>query len=526
MDTDSQSGNNGMRGIVAGLVCTLLLCLASGATAALESAVPELIEIGETLRQTEAGIELSALQEQYRNHLSDSDTDAAIETAKRIVAVSGALFGEQSAQVAAALTNLGIVQIDAGNFVAARENFSAAIRLRENLGDGIIDINLINPLKGLAQTQMALDDAETAVLLYERAIHVSHVNLGPNNLEQIPVMDALSRAHYYLGNERDADDVQNSMLRLQRRRFEPGSDQYVDALTRRAEWHATLGDYAKATAAYKSVERALREQHGGDDIRLIEPLVQLAFVTAKLALVSANERLTSPYDERELIFEEGKRAIGRAVRIARDNTDNNPRLLAETLARQGDFYMATGASRSARKPYKESWSLLSSDPGLRKARDRLFDTPRPVKMLELRSTHDADSAGRPVLTPDRGFVEVRYNVTAFGRPVGLEVIDSEPAGLMDDYVVSRLRRFVFRPRFEDGTAVEYTGAIYRHPFRYSVERLSPNDRELIEETERERAVARPAVEDEKTLSDTAAIEKQPSDPSQTSTAEPAPLSNR
>lgn len=487
------------------LGATLALTLSMAAHAS--SAIPEIIDVPAIQLDKPDGALLVDLQTQFRDELSTGKLDPAQETAKQIVAICSTLWGESSPQVAAALTNLAIAQSDRGNFDAARQNFLGAIRIRERVSSSIIEPLLINPIRGLAASNLALDNAEVAVPLYERAIHVSHVNMGPNNLQQLDDMDALSRAYYSLGETRAANKVQDNMFRLQQRRFDQDSDQYLDALIRRARWYNTVTDTESSSRAYGRVIQAMTRAYGENDKRIITPLVEFAFITPE-------ELRQDSMTTEEAIFDARKRAISRAVRIARTHGARDPALLAQTLTKKGDFYMSSGATRQARIPYKEAWQITSETPTLLPLREQLFGQPKAVRLVPIRRTLKnigADS-NKVTLYQERGFVEVVFDVSTFGRPVNLRVVDSQPAGVvMDNLVVRKLRGFKYRPMFKDGLPTETLGLRYRHEFRYSEERLTPGQRETREETEAARANVREAnsAETSPVTIDDAVIETMP-----------------
>ncbi|MEM7611443.1 MAG: energy transducer TonB [Pseudomonadota bacterium] len=461
-------------------------------------ALPEIISLTEAELSTDLGQRYQALQSAFRANLGNTDYSGALQLAKDLVPLGIELWGQDDPRNSLALTNLAIVQAEQAEFGAAQLNFEAAIRLREEAQDSsIIAPELINPIRGLASTRMALNDIEAAIPLYERAIHISHVNEGPNNLSQVEVMDALARAHLALGDVSEANDIQDNMYRLQQRRFSDDSDQYVDAMLRRARWYAAVGEFSEASNAYKRASRRLTAVHGKEDIRLIQPLVELAFASS---MKSTDE----PDLMNDIQFSDGRRAMNSAVRIARVNADTDPRLLPSTLAKQGDYLSITADSRLSRARYREAWELLSTgDPELLEFRDELFGEPVSIAREVIRPQYEKNAnnpSGIDRTAADRGFVELTYDVSPRGRTTNIRIVDSEPPGLMDRYVARKVRRFAYRPALQDGRPVIYRGLRWRHDFRYRASRLDQGERDLIEtaraarESQRaEQAAADPAV---------------------------------
>ncbi|MEN7343799.1 MAG: energy transducer TonB, partial [Pseudomonadota bacterium] len=468
----SSSRSSGLREKTLTVVSVLLVGLvalagfSSAARANLPEAdpVPEIINVDGPIADTPEGAELLSLTARYQAQATAGETEEALELAKQIVAVSSQLWGEQSPQLASALTNLAIAQIDAGDIEAAQQNFLGAISMRELYSSSIIDPELMNPLRGLAKTMVAMNAIEEAIPVYERAIHVSHVNLGPNNLEQMDLMGALSRAYFELGEVRDSGKIRDNLYRLQLRNFDKESDQYLDAVLSRARWFASIGDFNSSLLAYKRYFTIVNSRFGKDDKRLVMPMVELAFVTDDPTTTERGD-LSAQVQQREK-----ERAIARATRVAEAHKDEDPVLYAQTMAKKGDFAIAfpqIGTPRNARIPYRIAWETLSKSPELIRVRDELFEEPVAVRLVPIVTTPDNTTNSRQemALYQERGFVNLSFDVNRFGRPVNIAVIESEPAGLMDGIVIRRFRNYRFRPAIRNGSPVATTGMSFRHDFR-------------------------------------------------------------
>ena len=474
--TGSQPGSR-RRTTTTRMIASLLLALAGLSIAAaphaqdIASAIPEFITLTEADLQTPIGTELASAQEAFRESLTE-DPERALEIAKQIVTLTAEFYGESHESVSQALTNLAIVQAENTNFGAAIENYGAAIRARERGSKSIVSPELINPLRGLAGAYMALNEIELAIPIYERAIHISHVNEGPNNLDQVELIDALSRAYFFQGELDTASDMQDAIFRLRQRRFDDNPDQYIDALVQRSAWYSRLGNWEEAVQAYRRLERTISKQYGAEDIRLIEPLVSLA--NAAIMIPEAGEPALN----------EGRRAIARAVRIARAHAEDDQERFARTLVDQGDWLSSLNQTRHSRLPYREAWNLLNDDPDLHNVRDELFAAPVPVVRVRFRSVYGqrVNESIDPERFPQRGFADVAFDVDPLGRPLNVRIVDGNPPGLMDGHLRRQIRRFRFRPAFSNGQPYTYTGLTYRHPFRYDESRFSNREREVIAKT--------------------------------------------
>ncbi|MEL6449455.1 MAG: tetratricopeptide repeat protein [Pseudomonadota bacterium] len=455
---------------VSGFIVTLFgVTLAAGVDAqTVAPAAPEFLEISEEERISPPGAELESLQNSFRTSLTD-DPQRAQELAKEIVALAAATFGEDHKNLSRALTNLAIVQFNNKEYATSIENYRSAIVARERADGTLVDPELINPLRGLAASFMALNEIDAAIPIYERAIHITHVNEGPSNLDQVPVIDALSRAYFFQGDLDTASDLQDTIFRLKQRRFDEESDGYIDALAQRARWYVALGNSAEAVQVYRRLERSISKKYGDDSPRLIAPLVSLANAAVRIE------------DFGEPAVNEGRRAMARAVRIARERAEEDTERFARTLVEQGDWLATLDRTRNSRLPYREAWKTLNSNAELHPVRDELFANPVPILSARFRTVHGLRNGASASASrfPNRGYTDIAFDVDPLGRPVNVRIIAGDPPGIMDTHLRRQIRRFRFRPAFRAGQPVSFTGLAYRHSFRYNESDLTERDRETI-----------------------------------------------
>lgn len=435
------------------------------------AAVPEFIELTEADLQTPLGVELAEAQAAFRAGLNE-DPGRTLEIAKDIVALTREAFGGEHDHVSRALTNLAIVQAQNADFETAAENYATVIDTRERASRSILSGELVNPLLGLAGARMSLGDIDGAIPALERAIHICHVNEGPETLSQIEIVDALSRAHFFNGDLDKADELQDVVFRLRARRADDDPEHYLDALDYRARWYSRLHRHREATRFYRRLVRAISDRYGEEDPRLIQPLLSLADVSGM-------------YTDRWGMFFPGRRALARAVRIARANADASATRLAMTLVDQGDWYTARYMGRYTRAPYQEAWQILNGDPALHHLRDQLFAAPVLILRSRLRPIYGVRE-GASIIRPERftaeGYVDVTFDVDRLGRPRNARVVFADPAGLMDQHVRYQVRQFRYRPAYEDGRPRDFEGVSYRHTFRYDASALTDREKRRISTT--------------------------------------------
>jgi tetratricopeptide (TPR) repeat protein len=158
----------------------------------------------------------------YKESVISGNFLEADTLAKQIIELSIKVFGINSTESAKALTNLAIAQHGNKEYEAAERNFRASIDIIERISDRL-NSALINPLKGLGATQLAIGRPDMARASFQRAVHLSHVNDGPHNLDQLDVLESMAEIYLAVGEHKEAVDVQERMYSIQARKLEPHS---------------------------------------------------------------------------------------------------------------------------------------------------------------------------------------------------------------------------------------------------------------------------------------------------------------
>jgi len=164
--------------------------------------------------------DIRLLFELYREAQSGHMSDEADTLAKRIVEVSIRDNGPNSRTTAVALTNLANFQSSTEDNVAALQNYSRAIDIVERI-DSRLSSDLITPLRGMGYAHQRAGNPDQARGAWSRALHVSHVNFGPHNFEQIEMLRAIGRLFRIAGMHKEAAKVQKRIDYLRNRVTSP-----------------------------------------------------------------------------------------------------------------------------------------------------------------------------------------------------------------------------------------------------------------------------------------------------------------
>ena len=401
--------------------------------------------------------------ELFKQLMGDNVLDEADTVAKRVVELAIQTHGPQSNEFAKALTNLAIVQFRTEEFDSSIQNFESAIEIIEDNEDRL-NAQLINPLKGLGAAQLEYGRPDLASRTFQRAVHVTHVNEGPHNLDQIELLESIAETYVRMGDMDSAKEAQDTIYALNIREHRLDTPELIPSLLRRAQWQHRAGFIYDERATYRRAIRIIEQTQGKESLDLVEPLILLGrsyFFIDTSGQTSFNDSgMTS-----------GEMYFRRAVRIASENPDSNWQTRSQAMLALGDYYMYSNNPQRARQVFTDAWELLSAGEEQLKVRREQLEQVVPLKQnklpLYVSSGEEADEQDRdePML---QGSVALSYEVSARGRATKLSLTNAQPPEFeqMINSVQRELRRRIFRPRMVDGEIVETPNLVLIHKFYY------------------------------------------------------------
>ena len=406
-------------------------------------------------------------------------TAEADVVAKRIVELSIRENGFESSDTAKALTNLAIVQHRNEDYETAQQNYEAAIGIIERVEDRL-NSALINPLRGLGAAQLASGRPDLALDTFGRARHVSHVNEGPHNLDQVAIIESLAEIYIYLGEFEDAYELQDRIYALYARKYAIDSDQIIPALFKRAEWQHRLRLYGRERDTYRRIIKIIEKNHGKQDLDLIRPLTGLA--NAYLYVGEFDREY-----HRDSTLTTGEIYVKRAKRIAEAHPDASWTTKENSYLALADFYVFSDKAGKAQRAYKDTWDLLSEDDSRLMNRYNhlestvLLQDIHPPKYYGMDKTSEQMDEDEQFL---QGKIIAKFMINTRGRAREFEIIESHPGGLeeMEKDVLREMRRLIYRPRLEDREVVETQNMTYKHEFFYRKSDLPPVEEEPAPES--------------------------------------------
>jgi len=401
--------------------------------------------------------------ELYKNLLANDMTAEADAVAKRIVELSIRENGFESPDTARALTNLAIVQHRNEDYETAQQNYQAAIGIIERVEDRL-NADLINPLRGLGAAELAAGRPDLALDTFGRARHVSHVNEGPHNLDQVGILESLAEIYIYIGEFEDAYNLQDRIYDLYARKYDAESEDIVPALYKRAEWQHRLRLYGRERNTYRRIIKVIEKNQDKDSLALIRPLTGLA--NASLYVSEVDREF-----DRGSSVTTGEVYLKRAKRIAEDHPDSNWQMRENTLLSLADFYIFSGKAGKAARAYQDTWDLLSEDESQLIYRYNHLETLVLLQGIYPPKYYAMDDDSDPLEGDEQfeqGKIVTKFMVNTRGQAKNFEIIEVHPAGLedMEKAVLKEMRRLIYRPRLENREIVDTENMTYTHEFFY------------------------------------------------------------
>lgn len=385
---------------------------------------------------------------------------------------------------------------------------------------GPLAARLGEQLQSQGRVYQQLDDHARAVESLKRAFHIKRVNDGLQDMGQVPVLQNIIESNIALQDWPAVDQNFEQLLWIYRRNYEDGDQELLSVYEQVGSWKIQayredlLGDdgyQAVSDAAYlftKSI--ALTEKRlGATDPHLV-PLLYGHALTSYHAMIEYANRPLEHYTRRQATstvayvqqcvpvrlpngrvgtqcymvpvmnvgtyaraqddknldverrFFAARKSLERIVAIHDAHPDTPAGDRAEALVHLGDWYLLRGSTNTAMEHYQKAWQLLQGAPEGAEKIKTLFGAPVALPALRM----SLQSVDRQISGADApNFVTVSYDVTSTGRVRNAHI----SAASVEDQTAARrkaldsIRGNKFRPRFENGVAVDTLGATKRFP---------------------------------------------------------------
>jgi tetratricopeptide (TPR) repeat protein len=298
------------------------------------------------------------------------------------------------------------------------------------------------PLTELAKLYVSADQCENAIPILKQVIALIQRLNGVMSAKQLPLHELLLECFIARESFGDLQLAQEQMLRINASAFGPDDPRMLPALVHAAEWYEEAGDYQAARDVLARALRIARRESGETGLALVAPLRAMAR-TYRLEMQYESDAWRG-----STLDAYGQRMLERAAQIVRTSTAWDSQLRMETLIDLADWYQMAGAVRDAARVYAEV--------AARSGAAGILSEPMPIVYRAAVGM----ALRRP--PPDRTnlkhyWIDFVYTVNRFGEVEDVVIEGSTAPKDLQLAIAENLRRTRYRPRFEDGQAVDTPG---------------------------------------------------------------------
>lgn len=454
---------------------------------------------------------LNLSRDTLKSYLDAEDFKTALSAAEGFLAIAERVYQKGSFETAAPRHNLGIIQQELGLLADAKDNFVSSIRIVENtLGE--YSSMLVVSLSQLGMLYYQTGDYAEASTTFRRAQHITHRNDGVYTLDQLPIVDWISRINLASNDTNQADIQQKFYYRINEENYGAHNPKMIPALTKLGNWLRRSGQHRQARSAFSEIV---------DIMEISDNYSQLALLPALRAISSIlySEGVCCPDEPLDRVLE---------ITVNDPTTDKADEL--EAVIQLADMSLVKKKESKARRLYQRALMMLGKEDGKasKKALD-LFGSPSSLGVNRaddvvqayrkaINITHDdrstvfvkanrSDSGsalffaapkpaareliGAPLLlcypqvldlvkkrsrnNLSNYYVKLDYSVDEDGRVQNVEILDSNSPVKLNRYVINMLYSTRYRPRFDNGEPVETNHLNLHQTFADSGVRIKPDD---------------------------------------------------
>ena len=350
--------------------------------------------------------------------------------------------------------------------------------------------DLAKPLTLLGDAQFGLRQYEEALQSYATAVHVSRVSDGLFTPNQVEAVYKQSEALQRLGNLEEAASREEYAFEVLWKAHGADSEALLPGIFRLAKWHNARYNIFAARALFEQALR-IHAANGDEGAPKAIPALQGLAETYRMERFPpfyASEReapafamstrpsvRTSAFDAPLTFnnFPVAERALQAVIHIRREDPASGPLPVSEAILDLADWHLLWERFNKAEVLYEHVYGVMqqldSVDAEAYFAKPKLLHMPLPKD--------PKPPSGRRALAgkENPGFVEVAFRVSPTGGVQNMQVVASEPKGMMDFSVRRSLRNARYRPALVDGRTTAFEQETYRHEFSYFVREEDADD---------------------------------------------------
>ena len=373
------------------------------------------------------------------------------------------------------------IQSGAVDAIAARE-FLRAVEISQTEINRIeatrnrYDAALVEPLVLLGDALAELGNTDAALGAYGRALHVTRVNAGLHAPEQVNVVYREAALLASRGNLIGANNRHEYAYGVLLRSYRGDDPRLLDGIFELADWYMSTYNIFSARDLYEHANRIATTALALDDRRRLRALRGIAktyrderYPPTNTLDVDATiiprprgvRRDTTARPVTINAFARGERALIDAVKIVRGTDRYGPQDVAGAMLDLADWFLIFDKYTRALPLYRRASELLRPN---RAAHDAAFATPTAL-YLPLPPNPPAPVA-KTEDDKKEGVVEMAVSISKRGFVGRVDLLHSDPNGLMDLRARRSARLARYRPRFLHGEPQATTDVRIEYRFDY------------------------------------------------------------
>ena len=330
---------------------------------------------------------------------------------------------------------LGDARFGQGNYPAALESYSQAVQV-SRVSDGLFTPNQVEAVYKQSEALQRLGDGEAATRREEYAYEVLARAYGTEDEAMLPGVFRLARWYKDAYNIFAARALYQQALKIYGANGKAGTPRAIPALQGLAETYR-MERFPPFYVDDRESPSLLASRPGGRFANYDVPLQINSFPVAE-------------------------RALQEVIRIRQQDAGTGPTPVSEAILDLADWHLMWEHFRKAHTLYEHVYLRFEKVGSVDAA--TYFAEPVLLHFAAPKDPRPPPAGEREEQTA--GFVEVQFQVSANGSVRNMEVVASEPDGLMDFPVRRSLRSARYRPAMVDGKAAPFEGEVYRHEFNY------------------------------------------------------------
>jgi tetratricopeptide (TPR) repeat protein len=428
----------------------------------------------------------------YRSHMEATRYQAALPYAERIAELVAEKDPLDPHEYALVLEHWAALQQNVKLYRKAEKNYQQSIAVVEE-HIGAFAPALVSKLSRLGALYYQTGQFDKSLEVMRRAQHIIHRNSGVYSLDQLKIVDWITKINLRTNKPRAADVQQRYYYKISAANFGEDDPRIIPALTKLGHWFRRSGQYPSALDAFRRTLNLMEELQPEADMAMLEPLNALSSTLylqgsccadeplARALDVVANSSSADRSDELDALMhladmnllqqrpgkanelyqkawnmvapqnavsQKGKDLFGMPTRLGIAKTYDV--VTAFRLATEGytqpEMVGAEVFQVSNQKPESgESWSST----GRNKVSRQLVGEPLPLcysQVVDLARAKNKDKLAT-------FFMDLDFTVSKSGKVMKVEVLDSNTPYKLGRYVKNMLYTTRFRPRFVAGKPV-------------------------------------------------------------------------